>query len=69
MPYFSVDLSAVPMKQREQICESIRRFAWESFPQYSADGLVSVEFLWNRRDDAVSVCRIPAECPCVKLGD
>lgn len=68
MPYYSVDLTSLPREQRQQVCDTIDKLSWESFPQYSVDGLVSVEFLWKRREDVLSLGIIPPGCSCVKLG-
>lgn len=69
VPFYSVDLTSLPVEQRISVCENIHRYAWESFPQYNSSGLVGVEFLWKRKEDVLSLGIIPSGCRCTKLGN
>lgn len=69
MPFYSVDLTSLPVEQRESVYKKIDSYAWETFPQYSSSGLVGVDFLWDKKEDILSLGIVPPGCRCTKLGN
>lgn len=69
VPFYSVDLTSLPVEQRESVYKKIDSYAWDTYPQYTSNGLLSVKFLWDRKDDVFSLGIIPPGCRCTKLGN